>query len=193
MTQPEIADRVAITQAMADALPDYLMSDTLYQNMAVQTQSGLEHPVLTLGALLENLQGLRWHQAALSPDQQAALAASAAKTDKARAAYAGQWAARLRRELKAQLDSWKWYLDDLGEKDSARRNYPVEAHNRTRIGLLLSELGNAPDAADFRQRVAELDSRLRQEWQSGPYVGPRGEEGHYPPEQAWWLYGRPGG
>lgn len=191
MTGQEIAERLAVTQAMTGALSDYLMSDTLYQNLAVDVAGNIEHPVLTLGALLENLETLRWNESALTPGQDAQLAGSAAKAEQARRSFVEKWTGRLRRELKALLDSWKWYLDDAEDKDSARRNYPVEAHTRTRIDLVLRELGDDPAAAEYRQRLAGLDARLRGMWRPGAYIGPRSDQSHYPADTFWWLYGSP--
>ncbi len=187
------ATRLAVTEAMAKELPDYLMDDGLYRNLRVDTPEGTVQPALTPGALLENLALLRRADAGLNAEQQGRLAAAQQEVDKARRIYAEQWRARTERELKATLDSWKWYLDDAQGSARARENYPSEVHLRTRIATLLDELGDDPATADARRRLENLDAHLRTMLQGSGYVGPRGAESVYPRDRAWWLYGRPGG
>lgn len=187
------ATRLAVTEAMAKELPDYLMDDGLYRNLRVDTPEGTVQPALTPGALLENLALLRRANAGLTAEQQSRLAAAQQQTDQARRVYATQWQARAQRELKAALDSWKWYLDDAQGSAQARENYKSEVHLRTRIATLLNELGDDPATADARRRLESLDARLRAMLQGSVYEGPDNAEGIYPRDRAWWLYGKPGG
>ncbi len=187
------AARLAVVEAMAKELPDYLMNDGLYRNLRVDTPEGSVAPTLTPGALLENLALLRRPDAGLNAEQQARLAAVQQQADQARRIYAEQWRARAQRELKAALDSWKWYLDDAQGSARARENYRSEVHLRTRIATLLAELGDDPATADARRRLEVLDAHLRAMLQGSAYVGPPGAESLYPRDRGWWLYGRPGG
>ena len=109
-----------VTQAMADELTDYLMGGSLYRQMMIRTPEGMKQPKMTLGALLENLETLQWRRDALTDAQRAALATIEEQMDIGRNAFSDQWQALLRRELKALLDSWKWYLDDAAQDESAR-------------------------------------------------------------------------
>lgn len=193
MDQKQIDTTLAITQAMADELADYLMSDHLYRQMVVKTPGGTKQPKMTLGALLENVETLRWNKADLTPDQRTQLAGIEEKVEIGRGAFSNQWNAHLRRELKSLMDSWKWYLDDAGRDASARENYDSEAHIRTRIDLVMRALQDDPTIGNDRRDLNDLDARLRGMLRSGGYVGPRGEEAHYPASQTWWLYGRPAG
>lgn len=193
MDQQQIETTLAITQAMADELTDYLMGDALYRQLMVKTPSGVKQPKMTLGALLENVQTLAWVRERLSAAQRQQLAATEERIDIARGAFAAQWHALLRRELKALLDSWRWYLDDAGRSPEARESYGQEAHIRSRIDLVQAELAGDPLAADQRRELGELDARLRAMMHGSRYVGPRGAEARYPASRAWWLYGQPGG
>jgi hypothetical protein len=193
MDKQHLDTTLAITQAMADELTDYLMGDSLYRQLVVKTPSGTKQPKMTIGALLENLEVLRGEQAALSPTQRSTLTAIEQKVDLDRKAFAEQWEAHLRRELKGLLDSWKWYLDDAAARVDARENYAGEVHIRTRIEVVMRAQAADPGLADSRRQLNELDGRLRGMMQGTAYVGPRDEKAHYPTSQAWWLYGKLGG
>ncbi len=191
MESTDMASRLAVTQAMAEELADYLRrGDNLYQPMHVQTPGGTEDPVLTVGALLDNIAALR-SAAGLTAEQQDALSAIEAKVDHDRRALREQWDALLSRELKALLDSWKWYLDDAETDQRARDRYRSEVHARTRLDLVLRALGEDQSVAEQQKRLAGLDARLRAMWKPGAYIGPTGRQAEYPEEGAWWLYGRP--
>lgn len=193
MDQQQIETTLAITQAMADELTDYLMGDNLYRQLMVKTPSGVRQPKMTIGALLENVQSLGWERDRLTDEQQRQLSAIEERAIIARRSFTSQWDALLRRELKALLDSWKWYLDDAGRDADARERYSQEAHTRTRIDIVQAELADDPQAAEQRRELGQLDARLRPMLRGSGYAGARGSESRYPAARAWWLYGQPGG
>ena len=193
MDQQQIETTLAITQAMADELTDYLMGGNLYRQLMVKTPGGLKQPKMTIGALLENVQALSWERARLTAAQRDQLAAIEDHIVVARGAFAAPWVGLLRRELKALLDSWKWYLEDAGRDADARERYGQEAHIRTRIDIVQAELAGDPLAAEQRRELGNLDAQLRAMLAGSSYAGPRGSESRYPASRAWWLYGRPGG
>ncbi len=188
-----IETTLAVAQAMADELTDYLMGDKLYRQVMVQTPDGFKQPKMTIGALLENLQTLEWQRDALNAEQRAALSGIAERVDIGRRAFSDSWESLLRRELKALLDSWKWYLDDVSRDEAARENYASSIRVRTRIELVQRALAGDSQVAGERTELRELDARLKGMMQPGDYVGPAGEQAHYPRKEAWWLYGAPEG
>lgn len=192
MDQQQIDTTLAITQAMADELTDYLLGDNLYRQLIVKTPGGVKQPKMTIGALLENIQTLGWERDRLSAEQERQVEAIKESAVSARRTFSSQWGALLRRELKALLDSWRWYLDDAARDPDARERYAQEAHIRTRIDLVQNELSDDWQAADQRRELGELDARLRPMLVGSAYAGPRGGESRYPPNRSWWLYGRPG-
>jgi len=191
--EQQIETTLAITQAMADELTDYLMGDKLYRQVMVNTADGFKQPKMTIGALLENLQTLEWQRASLSDSQRVALAGITEQVEIGRRAFSEAWESLLQRELKALLDSWKWYLDDVTRDEAARENYSSESRVRTRIELVQRALAGESQVTAERQELDELDARLKGMMQSGDYVGPAGEQAHYPRQEAWWLYGAPEG
>jgi hypothetical protein len=161
MRGEQMATRLAVTQAMADELNDYLMRNDLYHQMLVETPAGSEQVVMTLGALLENLAPLGNSEPPLSDAQRAQLAAIRDGVARSRRTLPDQWQALLHRELKALLDSRKWYLDDLEQRRAEPDQNGPEAQQRARIDLILRELGGAAGLAEERRRLAELDARER--------------------------------
>ncbi len=191
MDENKAESLLLVTEVMAKELSDYLLGDSLYRQLMVKTPQGVKQPKMTLGALLENLDALRWAGPTLTAAQQGRLAELEAQVSLARTAFAASWREMLVRELRALLGSWRWYLDDADRNARARENYPSEAHIRTRLELLAQELAGDPAAVEARRELDQLDRRLRAMFQAGGYVGPRDEQGRYRPEQAWWLFGRP--
>lgn len=193
MDQQQIETTLAVAQAMADELTDYLMGDNLYRQLIVKTPAGVRQPKMTIGALLENVQGLKWEQERLGVEQRRQLQAIEDRIAIDRGAFAAQWRTMLRRELKALLDSWRWYLDDASRDPDARENYSREAHTRSRIDLVQAALAKDPLSTEYRRELSELDTRLRAMLHGGAYAGPSGYKSRYPADQAWWLYGQPAG
>lgn len=191
--EQSLATTLAIAQAMAYELTDYLMGDSLYRQMMVKTPSGTKQPKMTLGALLEAVQSLHWQQSQLDVDQRQRLAAIDERISIDRGAFAAQWQAMLRRELKALLDSWRWYLQDVARNEAAKEEYGNEAHIRTRIDLVQAELSGDGEIGQERRELDDLDAHLRAVLEGKRYVGPRGEESRYPADRSWWLYGGPAG
>ncbi len=81
----------------------------------------------------------------------------------------------------------------LTRDEAARENYSSESRVRTRIEMVQRALASDPQVAGQRKELGELDTRLRGMMQPGDYVGPAGEQAHYPRKEAWWLYGAPEG
>ncbi len=156
-----IPNRLAVSQAMADALNDYLLGNDLYRQMLVDTPSGLEPVVMTLGALLEDVAFLGSSEAAMDETQRARLAAIRESVARARRSLPEQWQDRLHRELKALLDSRKWYLDDLEQRGRQPDRRDPEAGQRARIDLIMGELAGTTGLDQERHRLAELDARER--------------------------------
>jgi len=191
MDAKQLGTLLVVTEAMAGELTDYLMDTDLYRQMIVKTPSGTKQPKMTLGSLLENVETLHFYQDTLTEDQRARLAAVDGIIDLNRKSFSRQWEDLLRRELKANVDSYKWYLEDMARREEALEDYGSEAHVRTRIEVIQRELAGNTAAAEERRELEKLDAQLRRMLHSDRYMGPKGEESRYPAEQAWWLYGSP--
>jgi hypothetical protein len=146
---------------MADELNDYLMGNDLYHRMLVDTPAGSEPVVMTLGALLENLDHLKGFEPAMNDAQRSQLASIQDAVTRARRTFPEAWEALLRRELKALLDSRKWYLDDLAQGRVEPDRHAPEVQQRARIELIMRELASSGGLDEERRRLSDLDARER--------------------------------
>ena len=159
MDQRQIATQLAITKAMADELPHYLASGTLYHQMLVDTPSGTQQPVMTLGALLENIDMLRAETDSFTPEQRDLLTQIESQVNSARRRQPDQWRDALRRELKALLNSWKWALDDAERDPDRRSSGKGDIPRRSRLDLIRRELANDPSVDEDWRKLSELETR----------------------------------
>jgi hypothetical protein len=159
MDARQIATQLAITQAMAEELPHYLASGALYYQMLVDTPSGTQQPVMTLGALLENIDVLRAEADGLTHEQRAQLAQIEGQVSSARRRQPDHWRDALRRELKALLNSWKWALEDAERDPDRRVSGKGDVPRRSRLDLIRRELANDPASDEEWRQLADLDAR----------------------------------
>lgn len=182
--------------AMLEAFERYLASSELYRKVTVdQTDGRHEIVTLSIGVMLDLADSLgRYFEGALATDPRSARDALT-RFDALRAANHGAYREKLGRELRGNLDAWRWFVDDCraGTAECVD-DYPSEVRKRLRIHSLLAEgerRGLVVD--DERRRAAALDDELRGVFapDSHSYCGPRGEDDRYPEPRFWWLYGRP--
>ena len=181
-----------LAKAMVDVFEDYLLKDTLYQQLIVKTAAGDRMLKMSVGTLLEALQDLTYAEEAgqLTSDQSQQLQELKSTVRLLAARHGQAYRAKLVRELKSQLDSWQWFLQDCQEERArCRDEYPFEVRIRNRIALLMSELGDAVPA-ELAARLEKLDQRLREMLVPGDFLLDKGLAPRYPREQYWWLYGR---
>ncbi len=158
----QVAVRLEITQAMARELNDYLMGNTLYRRMLVDTAAGSQPVVMTLGALLENLGVLDGQASAMDETQRAQVAAIHDVVARARRTFPEAWQGLLRRELKALLDTRKWYLEDLAQGKAEPNRTDPEVQQRSRIDLVMRELASTGGVDDDeRRRLSDMDTPER--------------------------------
>ena len=153
MDKQHLDTTLAVTQAMADELTDYLMGDNLYRQLVVKTPSGTKQPKMTIGALLESIRA-----PALGKGQPIRRAASRPGRDRANGgsqpqqlcpAVAGSSAPRAQgvAGLVALVPG------RCRQKPEARENYAREVHIRTRIDLVMRALAGDASLADSRRQL----------------------------------------
>jgi len=180
---------LAACQAMAKEFEAYLKSDVLYWQMDTFQPGGDKLPKLTIGGFLERARRLQ--AAPLLPAQQAALDRSIRQFEHIRDAHHSRYLMRAIHDLRGRLDAWKWYLDDYARHPEEQAPYyPAQARTRLAIELLLDELKDRPEAAEFALRLAELDKQLRADWIDGTFVWHAALAHAFPQDRFWWLYGR---
>lgn len=188
----QLTMELLVAEAMAAELSDYLLGDRLFRQVVVQTPLGTQQPKMTLGGVLSRLQLLQFRSAALTPDERARVERLAAGVEEARRTYPAQWESFVRKEIKSNLDSWRWYMDECFRRGGCASTYPAEVRARARLALLFDEAAAASfDILAEQGHLRRLDSQLRHVWRDGAFLLDPGLRGLYPADRYWWLYGLP--
>lgn len=185
--------KLALVQAMAHELEDYLMGDALYRQLVVHTTVGDRLPKMSLGAFLETLETLEWAQKAgrLTAEQRQPLTEARKSLEGVRRRFPTAYRGKLSRELKSNLDSWNWFLQECRENPRrCHEEYPFEVRIRNRIATLVDALGKEIPA-DLASRLERLDDALRRLIVPGRFVLAEELQTRYPRDRYWWLYGQP--
>lgn len=112
---------------MAAELTDYLLGDRLFRQIVVQSPLGTQQPKMTLGGVLAvcsccNFDRLPW------PLKRTRVERLASAVDEARRTYRAPWESFLRKEIKSNLDSWRWYMDECFRRGGCASTYRRGAH-----------------------------------------------------------------
>ncbi|MFQ5856561.1 MAG: hypothetical protein ACE5LU_13060 [Anaerolineae bacterium] len=190
---PKVAFEIA--EAMVEEFEDYLLGNSLYRQLMVKTSAGHRMPKMSAGSLLERLHDLTHAEETgqLTLEQAHQLADLTDAVDQLADRYAPAYRQKLVRELKSQIDSWRWFMQDcLDDRLRCQDEYPFEVWIRNRIELLMDTLNDrAP--ADLRSRLRKLDHDLRRVFAPGEFIFDRRLQDRHPRDRYWWLYGRPEG
>ncbi len=182
---------LAIAQEMVEELETYIVNDDLYRTVIVRTPRGDEKLTMTGGDLLSRLHRLQSERDLLTPEQQATLDEVQSKADATIYSLNTRFNQRLERELKARLDSLRWFLDECGEdRRRCQTNYPFEIRNRQRIEEILKRIGDdLPEALSDQLRT--IDRRLEQGTTGQNFVWDSSLQDAFPTDPYWYLYRLP--
>ncbi len=187
----EPATDLAIATAMAGELEEYIVKDDLYRTLIVRTPTGDQNLQMSGGDLLARLHRLQAERGQLSAAQQSQLAIVQKQVAETIYSLRTRFHQRLQREVKARLDSLKWFLDDaMQDAKRARIEFPFEMRNRQRIEEILRELsGELP--AELRERLTAVDARIRMVAHGGDFIWDERLKAAFPPSPYWYLYVSP--
>lgn len=190
MAQKPATD-LAIAEAMAGELEAYIVDNELYRTLTVRTNEG-DHALQMTGAdLLTRLYRLQGERAALSQADQTRLDSVQKSVDIIIYSLRTRFHERLQREIKARLDSLKWFLDDCTEKPQrCRVEFPFEMRNRQRIEEALKQL-NYQVPEPLQSRLHQIDTRLRQVAMPAEFLWDERWQAIFSPQPYWYLYLRP--
>ncbi len=184
-----LAQDLKILEAMVDGMPDYLASDATHWPM-----TGNNMPKLTIGGCLmrqERLQHLRTH---LTFADQARLDKNIDEFNASLEDHVVRFEGRAHEELHARLREWTTYLRDAtSQKATSRDYYANVVDTRIVIMALMNKLSQPPYQlnAHLAQDVAQMDTRLKGQWQANEFILDEVWEDAYDPVAYWWLYGWP--
>ena len=180
-----------IAEAMTAELEDYIVKDDLYRTLFAHTSAGEQRIVMTGGDLLARLHRLRSTRDQYSPEMQRRIKAVSEKADAIIYSLKTRFKRRLLREMKARLDSLKWYLDDCtSDPVRCRTNFPFEVRNRQRIEEILKAVEeDVPD--DLQSLLKSIDHRIRQVTHGTTFIWDEQLKVAFPSMPYWYLYVSP--
>ena len=180
-------DLIAL-EAMATEMEDYLKSEVLFWPLQ---HGGL--PRLTLGGYLLRQHRLLALRNLLNMDEQSRLHIAINTFNQCVREKVVRFEQRAHQELHARLRQWLEYFNDLQQSKGAAAYFASSVEIRAIIEALIHQLQVAPYRIDPQicQELAQLDSRLANQWQPDKFVWSVEWEEAYPKEAYWWLYGRP--
>jgi hypothetical protein len=195
VTEPLIPDEdaLAVLTELVGELERFLEADDVTRQVVYRGPRGPRVVTLTLGGLLALIDRLERDAPNLLPDERQQLDEAVSTFENLRGVHAKAYHDALVRELKSQLDSWSWFVDECRRGDDACfDDYPAEAWIRTRVHELLHEAdGQGYDVSAERERLAQLDDALQALFQYGDYIGPADRQDIFSRDEHWWLFGRP--
>jgi hypothetical protein len=177
-----------ISEAMVKELDEYLVKEDVYRTLIVSTSAGDQNVRMTGGDLLARLHRLQGERDLLTPGQQDRLDAAQRGAEATIYSLKTRFHQRLQREMKARLDSLRWFLDELdADRQRGRADFPFEMRNRQRIEEILKQLGsNVP--SDLKTMLFQIDKRIRGAGRAAEFIWDPRVEKIYPRETYWYLY-----
>ena len=182
---------LTIAEAMVAELEEYLIKDELYRTMIIRAPGGDLNVRMTAGDLLSRFQRLQGESAELTTAQREKLAAIMKQAETIIYSLHSRFQQRLEREMKARLDSLRWFLDDCDEdRACCRTEFPYEMRNRQRIEEILKRMGGALPAA-LKAQLQQIDQHIRQIATASPFIWDERLQVAFPRTPYWYLYMRP--
>lgn len=180
-----------IAEAMTAELEDYIVKDDLYRTLFAPTSTGEQRIVMTGGDLLARLHRLSATNEQLSSEMRPRIEAVVARAEAIIYSLKTRFKQRLLREMKARLDSLRWYLDDCtSDPVRCRTNFPFEMRNRQRVEEILKHLdGDVPE--DLQALLNSIDHRIKQITHGTTFIWDEQLNAAYPSMPYWYLYVSP--
>jgi hypothetical protein len=177
-----------IVEAMTSELEDYIVKGDLYRTLIVRIPGADQNLQMTGGDLLTRLHRLQTVRHQLTPDGQIRLEKAQKSVSETIYSLRTRFHARLQREMKARLDSLKWFLDDCAlDQPRCRVEFPFEIRNRQRIEEILKELaGDVPE--ELRQLLRGIDQRIRLLARPADFIWDTRLKLAFPRNPYWYLY-----
>ena len=187
----EPAADLAVLEAFAAELEDYIIKDELYRTVRVHLPAGDQMIQMSGGDLLTRIFRLSAERDRLTSEQQTRFDAARSAAEKTIYSLRTRFHQRLQREVKARLDSLNWFLDECSSDPSrCRGEYPFEIRNRQRIDAIVSELGTDLPP-ELKNQISRIDERIRMIVRPANFVWDARLEPVFPRTRFWYLYVSP--
>lgn len=187
----EPAADLAVLEAFAAELEEYIVKDELYRTVRVHLPSGDQMIQMSGGDLLTRIFRLAAERDKLTPEQQARFDAARSAAEKTIYSLRTRFHQRLLREIKTRLDSLNWFLDECASEPArCRGEYPFEIRNRQRIDAIVAEMG-ADLTPELKSQINRTDERIRMIVKPGNFAWDARLEPAFPRTRFWYLYVSP--
>jgi hypothetical protein len=187
----EPAVDLAVLEAFAAEVEEYIIKDELYRTVRVHLPTGDQMIQMSGGDLLTRIFRLSAERDRMTPEQQERFDAARSAAEKSIYSLRTRFHQRLQREVKARLDSLDWFLDECASEPArCRGEYPFEIRNRQRIDAILTELGTDL-SPELKNRINRVDDRIRMMVKPGNFAWDSRLEPVFPRTRFWYLYVTP--
>lgn len=182
---------LAIVQTMAEELEAYLVKDELFRQLTVRTPSGDQRPQMSGSDLLVRLHRLHGERDKLTSAQQSALDQVQRSVDDTIRSLRTRFLERLERDMKARLNSLRWFIDDCRQdRKRCRSEYPYEIRNRQRIEEIVKFLEGGL-SGDLSAQLRQIDERIQAMTVATDFIWDERLRPLFPKGTYWYLYGLP--
>lgn len=155
----DVESELDVLQVMADELEEYILDNSVYRTIFVETQSGRYRLMMSGGDMLSRLQSVRDMRANLTAAQQERLEKIERQIEQTTSSLTMPYRQLLRRELKSRLASLEWSHEDEVE-EGVEEATPAEHSNYAHIALIRQEL-NEEETHEMREDLKKLEQRLQ--------------------------------
>jgi len=188
-SEPKDPEReLQILEATAADLKNFLLSDSVYWQLAEPRGVRDRFPEGTLGSTLFRLDVLRKQSGLLSGPQQQRLDTVHQKIDEALRRWAVQVEQKAAREIASRLRTWENFLDEAHDSPSRHNGeYASQVGGRLVIDYLRSAAGSAYTSS-HEQGIKTLDKRLGGIATRGDFVWSASLQSLFPEDQFPYLY-----
>ena len=163
--------------AVAESLPDYLLSNVLFWPV-----SGFSQP-LTPGNLLFAFKKVAFNS---GQDPDHLDDPTLIQIEKIKTQYRSAWISKVDQEIRSRLNQWKNTLADISQGDPNALGISAAGRLRTLLTLLMNEDPRLLSA--FSTECSVLDSRFRMHTVDAEFIWDAKLAPAFPKEEYWFLY-----
>jgi hypothetical protein len=191
MPMHPIEYNLSLVDLMLDEFGNYILSSEVFWPLSKKRIGDWALPRLTLGGLMLTFDEL----AAQTPQMKSKQASYHERMTRTFDRLSQKWRVAIEKkasqELKARMNIWRAYLQDLEEQPRLIQDYPQEVRTRLMISHLLELLKSTPDSEDWIQAINHLDQRIDDFTIPGEFLWDNPLQQVYPKEKFPFLYRKP--
>lgn len=182
---------LSLVDLMLDEFGSYILSSEIFWPLSKKRIGEMVLPRLTLGGLTLAFDELTAQMPQMNPKQ----VRHHERTIRAFDHLSTKWRAAIEKkasqELKARINIWRAYLQDVEEQTRLIQDYPREVRTRVMISHLSDILKSTPDFDSWKETINYLDQSLDDFIVPGEFLWDDPLQDVYPKEKFPYLYKKP--